>query len=72
MQNKLTAGDTPSDAHRYHQAAEPKVRVGPPKPDKTKPAIDVHKRDGRVESLVITCACGERITVVCDYAEKDQ
>ena len=33
-----------------------------------KPEIDVRMNGDRVESVVITCGCGETHTIVCEYA----
>ena len=31
-------------------------------------AVKVNRNNGEVESIEVTCACGERILVRCDYA----
>ncbi|MFN3191389.1 MAG: hypothetical protein ACE361_12780 [Aureliella sp.] len=44
------------------------VRIGPRNMTQEKKAdIHVHKVDDRIESIVVTCACGEKITIVCEY-----
>lgn len=44
------------------------VRVGaPPAPAKAQPRIELVREDGVVRAIDITCSCGEKIRVVCEY-----
>jgi len=72
MQDKLMDSTCLSDLHGSPRVAGSTVRIGPRRQTNSVPEIHVNKRDGHVECIVITCACGEQITVVCDYAEPSQ
>jgi phage protein D len=56
-----------------HSAAPSKksasgVRIGPKSITReSKPDIHVHRVNDRIESIVVTCSCGEKITIQCDY-----
>lgn len=71
MQDKLTDLTRLDNQFDHKRLVGSKVRIGPREQvdAKPKPQISVQKVDGRVQSLLITCACGEQITVVCEYAE---
>jgi hypothetical protein len=69
MQDKLTNSMCLSDLPPSRPASS-SVRIGPRRPTSSEPEIQVNKRDGRVESIVISCRCGEQITIVCDYPEQ--
>ncbi len=64
MENKLTTV-VPRKSHAGHS----RVRVGSRNYCESTPEIVVHHAGERVESIVITCTCGEEITVVCNYDE---
>ena len=74
MQNNLTKSTVVGNGRQVQSplkdchAGSSQVRIGPP-PQKTQPEIDVQKRGDRIESIVITCSCGQQITIRCDYAE---
>lgn len=64
MQDSVT--DMHSALHSKKSASS--VRIGPKNIMKeNKPDIHVHRVNDRVESIVVTCACGEKITIQCDY-----
>lgn len=65
MEDKL-AVDSPQ---RRHRTVGSRVRVGPKQGCVAEPEIRVNKSGDRVESIVITCSCGEEITVICGYDE---
>ena len=44
-----------------------KVTVGPAQAS-TEPAIEVTRNEQGIETIEVTCACGERIIIRCDYA----
>lgn len=63
MEDQLTT-IIPRKAHAGHS----RVRVGSRNYCESTPEIVVHKGcSDRIESIVITCTCGEEITVVCNY-----
>jgi len=44
------------------------VRVGAPvAPPKPQPTLELVREDGVVRAIDITCGCGEKIRVVCEY-----
>jgi hypothetical protein len=44
------------------------VRVGAPvAPPKPEPRIELVREDGVIRAIDITCGCGEKIRVVCEY-----
>lgn len=44
------------------------VRVGAPlPPPKPQPTIELVREGGVVRAIDITCGCGEKIRVVCEY-----
>jgi hypothetical protein len=44
------------------------VRVGAPQAQsKAAPKIELVREDGVVRAIDITCGCGEKIRVVCEY-----
>lgn len=44
------------------------VRIGAPLPPaKPAPRIELIREDGVVRAIDITCGCGEKIRVVCEY-----
>ncbi|QEF98527.1 hypothetical protein Mal15_25790 [Stieleria maiorica] len=65
MEDKLGIGLK----ERTVRVGGPRVRVGPTKHCNTEPEVRVVKDGNRIESIVIACACGEEITVVCGYDE---
>ena len=58
-----------------HSASGRRTTVGSPRRASAetvceKPAqIQVRRKEGRVEAILVTCACGEQITVNCEYAD---
>lgn len=68
MQNKLMSSTIVGNTAVRLSAAN--IPVGPQAGRKPQPEIHVQQEAGRIKSLVITCACGEKITLICDYAEK--
>lgn len=36
----------------------------------SEPSVEIVKKDGVVEKIVVTCKCGEIIEINCDYNEK--
>ncbi|MCA9140199.1 MAG: hypothetical protein KDB00_25680 [Planctomycetales bacterium] len=54
---------------RKKLAVGPRVRVGPKQQCATEPEVRIHREGNRIESIVISCACGEEITVICGYDE---
>jgi hypothetical protein len=46
------------------------VRVGPasaPAPRPGEPAVQLVREDGVIRAIDVTCACGERIRIRCEY-----
>ena len=46
-----------------------RARVGPRDATCEEPEIQVQRKDGRIDSILIRCSCGEQITVHCQYAQ---
>lgn len=44
-----------------------RARVGRRDASQSEPTIHVDKRNGRIQSIQISCRCGEQIKVVCEY-----
>lgn len=70
MQDSLAAATGNGACRHSDPAAGSRVRVGPRRQEKRPPEIQVRKRDGRIESIVVTCSCGEQVTLVCDYEQE--
>lgn len=51
-------------------SADP-VRVGVPRAagGRGEPTVQLIREDGVIRAIDVTCPCGERIRVVCEYAE---
>ncbi len=45
------------------------ARVGRRSSDSAQPKIELRKNGDVIESIVVTCACGQTITVDCSYTE---
>lgn len=46
------------------------VRVGPPGPHAPapgEPSVQLVREDGVIRAIDVTCACGERIRIRCEY-----
>ncbi len=77
MENKLTVGPEP----RRIRPVGPRARIGqlrsmPPNNSNSdmcrgEPEVRVNKQGNRIESIVISCACGEEITVICGYDQPE-
>lgn len=65
--------DDPSSAivasNRVRVAADA-VRVGPNRPvgDRAEAKINLVREDGVIRTIEITCTCGEKHRIRCDYA----
>jgi hypothetical protein len=51
---------------RVHSVNEA-IRIGPTKPGAKAPRVELIRENDIVRALEITCSCGERIVVRCDY-----
>ncbi|QDT10265.1 hypothetical protein [Planctomycetes bacterium K23_9] len=67
MQDELIRGNVKVASVGPSSSARARVTVGPPKPSDRQAEILVEKNGEQIESIVITCPCGEKITIVCDY-----
>lgn len=54
----------PADCVRLSAEA---VRVGAPGPVGREPTVQLVREDGVVRAIDVTCSCGERIRVRCEY-----
>jgi hypothetical protein len=72
MQDKLAPAIRVGNCNHAGHVAGAKTRVGPRQQATRPPEIHVQQRDGRIESIVITCSCGQQVTVVCDYEENSK
>jgi hypothetical protein len=55
-------------AERVRVAGEA-VRIGAPARDRGgEPAVHLVREDGVIRAIDVTCRCGERIRIRCDYA----
>lgn len=34
------------------------------------PTLELKRRDGVVESILVTCSCGKKIEIACDFSEQ--
>ena len=66
MQDKLISSTNANPDHARRIGSS--VRIGP-RGHGNQPDIHVHKQGERIESIVITCSCGQQITIDCGYAE---
>ena len=53
-------------ASRVHSANEA-IRIGPARASAKSPRIELIRDGDIVRALEITCSCGEKIVVRCDY-----
>ncbi|OYP35215.1 hypothetical protein [Rhodopirellula sp. MGV] len=77
MEDKLTVG---TQARRV-RAVGPRARLGgtaqlhSPNANgngcRSEPEVRVMKQGNRIESIIISCACGEEITVICGYDQPE-
>lgn len=67
MQDELIRGNVKVTSIAPGQSTKPRVTVGPPKPSDKQAEILVQKDGEQIQSIVITCPCGEKVTIVCDY-----
>ncbi|MEL6108258.1 MAG: hypothetical protein AAFU85_19705 [Planctomycetota bacterium] len=67
MQNQLAQSHDRSDATDTRRMVGARARVGCREPGRNEPQIHVNKSNGRIESIQISCGCGEQIRVVCEY-----
>ncbi len=72
MQDKLTPSTVIGNRDHVGNTVGSKVRVGPRAQERSQPEIHVQKQEGRIASIVVTCSCGEQVTIVCDYEEQTQ
>ena len=66
-------GDRPGavvTADRVKLSADP-VRVGVPPAagGRAEPSVQLVREDGVIRAVDVTCSCGERIRIRCDYDE---
>jgi hypothetical protein len=47
------------------------VRIGVPRPGGAprEPRIHLVREDGMIRAIEVTCTCGERIRIVCEYSQ---
>lgn len=67
MQNELTPSFEAREPADTRRVVGSRARVGRCDGSHPEPQIHVNKQQGRIQSLVITCGCGEKIKVVCEY-----
>ena len=64
MQDQL---NTPEQ--RSRRLVGSKAAAGKVEHQLSDPKIEVQKNNGRIEVIVVTCSCGEQITIDCQYDE---
>jgi hypothetical protein len=67
MPDELVQGQVTVSSVSPSESVRNRVRIGPSKPSDRQAAILVQKDGDRIDSIVVTCPCGETITIVCDY-----
>lgn len=72
MQDKLTQSTVIGNRDHVARAVGSTVRVGPREQERAQPEIHVQKQGERIAAIVITCSCGEQVTIICDYEEQTQ
>lgn len=50
----------PGDMHKGHAGADGQVHRG-------EPSVEAITNNGRVEKIVVTCSCGEKVEIECCY-----
>ncbi|MEL7497689.1 MAG: hypothetical protein AAFN77_08775 [Planctomycetota bacterium] len=53
----------PANHHARHVVGPPQQ----PEVETEQPGVTIQRVDGKIESIQIQCACGETITVRCNY-----
>ena len=66
MQDVIAANVTVTDVNAV-ASAQRRVRIGPRNPSNKQAEVLVQKDSDQIHSIVITCPCGETVTIVCDY-----
>ena len=69
MQDELMRGNVTVASIDPDESAKKRVRIGPPRATDRTAEILVQKSGEQIHSIVVTCPCGEKITIVCDYAQ---
>ena len=69
MQDKLRNTTVTVDDRRATRLVGSRVNGAPSTSRAPKSEIHVNKQGDRIESIVVTCACGEQVTLFCDYSE---
>lgn len=57
---------------RRVQVGSGAIRVGAPtpaKPARQEPKIQLIREDGIIQAIDVTCGCGEKIRIRCDYTD---
>lgn len=67
MQNELTPTNDTNEASDSRRVVGARARVGRREQGRPEPQIHLNKSNGRIESIQISCGCGEQIRVVCEY-----
>jgi transcription antitermination factor NusA-like protein len=67
MPDELVKGQVTVASVVRSESARNRVRIGPSNPSDRQAAILVQKDGQRIDSIIVTCPCGETITIVCDY-----
>ncbi|MCC9602934.1 hypothetical protein LOC67_20485 [Stieleria sp. JC731] len=56
---------------RIDSVSNPPVAKHAPEACRREPEVRVIKQGDRIESIVISCTCGEEITVICGYDQSE-
>jgi hypothetical protein len=70
MDGERPAGSGPIVAGSRVVVSGEAVRIGPPKPDTPEPgepSVQLVREDGVVRAIDVTCGCGARIRIRCEY-----
>lgn len=68
MQNTMTGENAGAKPTRLRRAVGSNAVVGRSEAPTDQPTITLEKVDGVVQSIVVTCKCGEKIKIDCQYS----
>lgn len=66
--NDLTVNPLAATPQRMRRTVGHRAVVGRDDCQNTEPQITVQKSEGRVQSIMVTCSCGQKIVIDCDYS----
>jgi hypothetical protein len=67
----LPVAPSPGALRALHDATpaptHPEANAPSGKCEGAEPTVEIREANGRIEQIIVTCACGERITLQCAY-----